>query len=129
MNTVIVSPSFSAEEIAAAKKLACQAWEVTSARMAAASGDVAHAPRGWNDPSKREAVAAEARITLVETAYLETQISPAAPQELTHPIHDYLVASYDIEHETLLLHGRARNDAIDRVNEATDRVDAVCGLS
>ncbi|WP_301149874.1 hypothetical protein [Mycobacterium simiae] len=129
MNTVVVSPSFSAEEIAVSKKRGCEAWEITSQRMVAAGGDVAHAPRGWNDPVKREAVISEARITLAETAYLQTQVGPAAPQELTQPLHDYLVASFDMLHETLLLHGRARNDAIDRINAATDRVDAVCGVS
>ena len=128
VNTVIVSPSFSAEEIAAAKQRACQAWDLAATRIVAAGADVAHAPRGWNDPVKREAIITDARVTLVETAYLNSQIGPATPQEVTQPIHDYLVATYDIQHETLLLHGRAVDAAIDRANDHTHQVDAVCGL-
>lgn len=129
VNTVIVSPSFTSEEIAASKKRACDAWNPVATRLAEAGGDVAHAPRGWNDPVKREAVATEARVTLVETAYLQTQLDPATPQQLSQPIHDFFVATYDMENETLHLRGRARNEAIDRINAAVDRVDAVCGRS
>jgi hypothetical protein len=129
VHTVLVSPTFTTEQIAAAKKQACAAWDVTATKLVAAATDVADAPRGWNDPVKREAVAAEARAILVEIAYLRTQLSAATPPELTIPIHEYVVASFDQENATLHLKGSARNEAIDRGNAAAGRVDAVCGSS
>lgn len=126
VHTVLVSPTFTTEQIAAAKKQACAAWDIAATKLVAVATDVAHAPHGWNDPVKREAVAAEARTILVEIAYLRTQLSPATPAELAMPIHEYVVASFDQENATLHLKGSARNEAIDRGNAAADRVDAVC---
>lgn len=128
VHTVLVSPTFTTEQIAAAKKRACAAWDVTATKLDAAATDVANAPHGWNDPVKREAVAAEARAILVEIAYLRTQLSPATPEELTIPIHEYIVASFDQENATLHLKGSARVEAIRRGNAAAARLDAVCGL-
>ncbi|MGO9101419.1 MAG: hypothetical protein ACLP9Y_18980 [Mycobacterium sp.] len=129
VHTVIVSPTLTREQVAAAEKRTCDAWQLTSTRMAEAGNAVASAPHGWDDARKREAIAAEARTTLVETAYLQTQMGPATPREITVPVHDYLVASFDMENATMHEKGYARNDAIDRVNAATNKVNAACGMS
>nr|VTP02306.1 hypothetical protein BIN_B_04460 [Mycobacterium riyadhense] len=128
-HTVIVSPTFTPDQVAAAKKQACDAWERASTVMAEAGGVVAKAPRDWGDPVRREAIAAEARIYLVEGSYLRSQIAPATPAELTAPLHDYFVASADMENATMQMQGHARSAAIDRANIATRQANSVCGLS
>lgn len=129
VHTVIVSATFTAEQIGAAKKQACDAWAIASEVLAQAATAVADAPRGWTDPVKQQALAAEARSTLVETAYLRSNIRPETPAELRKPLDDYLVATSDQEDATTHMRGHARNDAIDRVNDATERANVVCGIS
>ena len=46
--------------------------------MASASNAVADAPHGWDDPVKRMHGDTEARTALVESAYLENQVTPAS---------------------------------------------------
>lgn len=128
-HTVIVSPTFTADQVSAAKAVACQAWERASNASAEGGRVVAKAPRGFDDPAKQEALALEARTNLIQMAYLRSRIGAATPVELTAPIGDYLRAIADLEHAAANRRGNARNEAINRVNVATRQVNAVCGLS
>lgn len=129
VHTVVVPAgpaTYTADQVSAAKQQTCAAWKVTSARMSEASTAAAATPQDWNNPQAQQALAAEARITLTESAYLRSQVSEATPPELTGPISDYLVASFDMEHWTMRRKGTQRDAAIDRGNAAANKVDAVC---
>jgi hypothetical protein len=129
LHTVIVPAgptTYSSDQIAAAKQQTCAAWKVTSARMSEASAAAAATPQDWNNPQAQQALAAEARITVAESEYLRNQVSEATPPELTGPISDYLVASFDMEHWTMRRRGTQRDAAIDRGNAAANKVDAAC---
>ncbi|MGV7254549.1 hypothetical protein PJI20_10295 [Mycobacterium kansasii] len=131
VHTVVVPPApptFTAAEIANAKQEACAAWVSASTTMAAAGKAVADAPGGWNNPETQDAIAFEARTTLVQSAYLRSKVGPATPPEIAQPIHDYLVASFEQEDATMRRVGSERNAAIDRSNVAVDKVNAACGL-
>lgn len=132
LHTVIVpppTPVYSATEIATATERACAAWSVAGEAMTSASNAVADAPHGWDDPVKMDARGTEARTALVESAYLENQVTPPVPPELTSAIHDYLVATFDQEDATMHKMGTQVDAAIDRVNAAKHRVNAACGLA
>jgi hypothetical protein len=123
------APVYSAEEVAAARAQVCKAWEVTSTAMAQATRSAAAAPAEWDDPLTREAHGYEARIALVESSYLESQLAPATPGELASAIHTYLVATFDQEDATMRKMGSQVNAAIDRGNAAIDRVNVACGYA
>jgi hypothetical protein len=132
LHTVIVpppAPAYSAAEVAAATERACAAWSVAGEAMTRASNAVADAPPGWDDPVKMDARGTEARTALVESAYLESQVTAPVPPELTSAIHDYLVATFDQEDATMHKMGTQVDAAIDRGNAAKDRVNAACGLA
>ncbi|KMV22059.1 hypothetical protein ACT16_13090 [Mycobacterium heckeshornense] len=90
---------------------------------------MAEAPRGWEDPRKKEALGYEARTTLVENAFLESQVSAATPPQVAGLIHDYVVANWDQEEATMRRMGSQVDAAIDRGNAAIEKLNAVCGLS
>jgi hypothetical protein len=132
LHTLIVpppAPVYSAAEVTTATERACAAWSVAGEAMTSASNAVAAAPHGWDDPVKMDARGTEARTALVEGAYLENQVTPAVPPELTSAIHDYLVATFDQEDATMHKMGTQVDAAIDRVNAAKHRVNAACGLA
>ncbi|BBX88233.1 hypothetical protein [Mycolicibacterium aubagnense] len=118
--------TYTTDQVAAAKQQTCAAWKTASAQMAGASNAAADAPPNWSNPDTKNALAAEARTTLAESAYLRSQIGDATPLELTGPIHDYLVASFDMEHWTMRRNGPNRHEAIGRSNIAANKVDAAC---
>ena len=132
LHTVIVpppAPTYSAAEVTAATKRACAAWSVAGEAMISASNAVADAPHGWDDPVKMDARGTEARTALIEGAYLENEVTPPVPPELTSAIHDYLVATFDQEDATMHKMGTQVDAAVGRGNAAIDRVNAACGLA
>lgn len=129
VHTVVVPTgpvTYTADQVAAAKQQTCAAWKTASAQMASSSNAAADAPPSWSNPDTQNALAAEARTTVAESAYLRSQIGDATPPELTGPIHDYLVASFDMEHWTMRRNGPNRHEAIGRSNIAADKADAAC---
>jgi len=132
LHTVVVpppAPVYSAEDIAAARAQVCHAWEFTSTTMAQATRNAAAAPAEWDDPLTREAHGYEARIALIESSYLESQLVPATPMELASAINAYLVATFDQEEATIRKMGSQANAAIDQGNAAIDRVNSECGYA
>jgi hypothetical protein len=131
VHTVIMPPSapiYSATEVTAATATACDAWSVAGEAMARASNVAADAPSSWDDPQTRETHGYEARTALIEGAYLEASIQPAAPAELRSAIHDFLVATFDQEDATMHKMGSQVDAAVGRGNIAVGKVNAACGL-
>ena len=131
-HTLIVPPpptTHSATELAAAKRMACDAWATATSTIAEANRAAADAPLNWNDPQTMQALSSEARITLVQTDYLRSRVTSATPADIAMGIHDYVVASVDQEEATLRRAGSQVNAAVDRANVAIDKVNAACGLT
>ncbi|VBA33185.1 hypothetical protein LAUMK4_05899 [Mycobacterium persicum] len=128
-NTVVVPwspPAPSADQIAKARSKTCAAWAVTVPAMDDATNAVAHAPADWNDAATQEALAHEARVILVESAYLRHEMPSETPEAIRSGINDYLAASFDMENATVHRKGTARNEAIGRANAAEAKVNAAC---
>lgn len=116
----------SSEQVAAARTKACELWGISATTMDDATNAVAHAPADWNDPVTQEALAKEARVILVESAYLRRQLPTDTPAAIRAGIDDYLAASSDMENATTHRKGSLRNAAIERANSAEEKVNAAC---
>lgn len=115
-----------AGQVAAARTKACQLWNRSANVMDAASTAVARAPKDWNAPETQQALADEARIVMVESAYLRHHLPAETPSEVRAGIDEYLAASFDMENATAHRQGKTRDAAIDRANEAESKVNAAC---
>ncbi|ORJ54313.1 hypothetical protein B5M45_27130 [Mycobacterium simiae] len=119
-------PAPSADQVTAARTRACELWGNAATTMDDATNAVAHAPADWNDPVTQEALANEARVILVESAYLRRELPAGTPAAIRSGIDDYLAASSDMEDATTHRKGSLRNAAIGRANTAEDKVNAAC---
>lgn len=129
VNTVVVPwspPAPSADQVAAARTKACELWGRTASVMDGASNAVAHTPGDWNTPAVQDALANEARVTLVESEYLHRELPVDTPVAIRSGINDYLTASFDLENATTHRKSAARDAAIDRLNAAEGVVNAAC---
>lgn len=84
-------PAFTAEQIAAAKKQACDASVTTNEPMT----NVQRALVAIRDRNSSEAQAALANyqmVTMVETEFLKAQTTPAAPEAVRNAVKDYIGA-------------------------------------
>lgn len=128
-STVVVpwSPATpSSDQVAAARAKACELWGLTATTMDDATNAVAHAPADWNDPGTQEALANEARVILVESAFLRGELPVDTPAAIRSGIDDYLAASSDMENATTHRKGSLRDAAIGRANTAEAKVNAAC---
>jgi hypothetical protein len=94
--------------------------------MDTATNAVAHAPKNWNAPETQEALTNEARVVMVESAYLHRHLPAETPKDVRMGIDEYLEASIDMENATAHRKGTARDAAIDRANEAESKITAAC---
>ncbi|OBK15278.1 hypothetical protein A9W96_08835 [Mycobacterium sp. 1245852.3] len=74
----------------------------------------------------QDALANEARVTLVEREYLYRELPANTPVAIRSGINDYMAASVDMENATAHRKGTARDAAIDRANAAEGQVNAAC---
>ncbi|BCO49539.1 MULTISPECIES: hypothetical protein [Mycobacterium] len=129
VNTVVVPwspPPPTADQVAAARAKACELWGRTASVMDGATNAVAHTPGDWNTPAVQDALANEARVTLVEREYLYRELPANTPVAIRSGINDYMAASVDMENATAHRKGTARDAAIDRANAAEGKVNAAC---
>lgn len=124
--TTSATTSPNAGAVAAARTEACQMWSRSANLMDKASTVVAQAPKNWNAPETQEALADEARVIMVESAYLRHNLPAETPPDVRAGIDEYLGASLDMENATTHRKGTDRDAAIDRANEAENKVTAAC---
>jgi len=115
-----------AGRIASARTEACQVWSRSANLMDEATNAVSRAPKSWNAPEAQEALANEARVVMVESAYLRHNLPADTPADVRAGIDEYLRASVDMEHSTTHRRGTDRDAAIDRANQAESKVTAAC---
>lgn len=129
VNTVVAPwspPEPSSDQAAAARTKACQVWGGAASAIDDAANAVTRAPADWNAPAMQDALTNEARVTLVESAYLRRELPAETPATIRSGIDDYLAANIDKENATTHRRGTARDAAIDRVNAAEGKVNAAC---
>ena len=120
------APTYTASEINAAKVKACSAWDASAVAMTSAGNSVAQLPPSWDGPEQMKALANEARVTLVETAYMRTQIDPATPESVRSSIERYnalTVAQQDAVAHRL---GTAVDKLIDEQNVVVKQLESLC---
>lgn len=126
IDTVIVPWAPPPAQVAVARLHSCQMWGRTAAVIDGASNAVSRAPADWKNPATQEALANEARVILVESAYMRRELPGATPIVIRAAIDNYVAANFDQENATVHRQGTARDAAIDRVNAAEDQVNAAC---
>jgi hypothetical protein len=119
----------SPNDVATAKKAACDAWAAASAAMVAARQPFVDSPPNWNDPLTVRALAQAQAGILIQVEYLRQHVSPATPAEVAGPIGDYIRASIDLaaldgQHQSAAV----ANAAADRGVAAAAKVRTACGL-
>ena len=122
----IAAPAPNAGNVAAARTKSCQLWSTSANLMDEATNAVSRAPKSWTAPETQEALANEARVIMVESAYLRHNLPAETPADVRAGINEYLGASVDMEDATAHRKGTARDAAIDRANEAEKKVTAAC---
>ncbi|WP_136623309.1 hypothetical protein [Mycobacterium attenuatum] len=84
-------PTYSQEQIAAAKKQACDASLTTNDPMIDAQRALVSIP-DRNSPESQAALANYQMVTIVETEYLKSQTTPAAPEAVRAAVANYVAA-------------------------------------
>jgi hypothetical protein len=115
-----------AGQVAAARTKACRLWSTSANVMDEATNAVAQAPKNWNASETQQALTDEARVIMVESAYLRHHVPAETPSDVRMGIDEYLGASIDMENATAHRKGTARDAAINRANEAESKVTAAC---
>jgi hypothetical protein len=122
-----LTPAYSPDEVQAAKVKACTAWDSGARAIGAASRTAAAAPKDWNDPATQAAVTAEARVSLVQTAFIRSQVSAATPPELATGIERYNVLTIALQDAEVRHLGRTHDALIDEQSALIDKLDGACG--
>ena len=115
-----------AGQLASARTKACEMWRTSANLMDNATNAVAQAPKNWNAPETQEALAAEARLVVVESAYLRYNLPAETPSDVRATIDEYLSASADMENATTHRKGSARDAAISQANQAESKITTAC---
>lgn len=131
-HTVVVTPpaapAFSGSEVKTAADRACKAWDTASLAIADASRTSAAAPADWDNPVTKAADAAAARVTLTQIAYLQTQVTEAAPVELRRNISKYQDLSIAIEHAGVQRLTSVNNQLVAEQSTLNRSIESQCGL-
>lgn len=115
-----------AARVEAVRTEACRMWSRSANLMDEATNAVSRAPKSWNDPETQEALANEARVIMVESAYLRHDLPADTPADVREGVDQYLGASIEMEDATTHRRGTARDAAIQRANDAESKVTAAC---
>lgn len=120
-------PSYSPDQVAAAKKEACDASNAAAAPIANSQQNFAAAARDRQAPQYQPALANFQLVVMVETQHMQQHLPPAAPGNVRAAINGYISAVLAaVEADT---RGVSNHDAqafVDRVDKASTELDKVC---
>jgi hypothetical protein len=124
------APLPSPVDVAAAEKIACDAWSAAAPAMVSARKPFLAAPPDWQNPITVNALVQAQTGILGQVEYLRQHISPATPADVAGPIADYIMANIDI----IAIDGQYQsaavaNAAAERGASAASRVRTACGIS
>ncbi|MBE5507632.1 hypothetical protein [Mycobacteroides abscessus] len=124
VTTVTASaPTYPEDQVAAAKKDACDAVERANGPLTEAAKNAWAAPP--STPESALAVTEFQKVALVEVGYLESKIRPETPVPVRDAVRDYTAAiSAAVDAVT---RGVPAASSVDRVKEAGAQIDKTCG--
>lgn len=120
------APIYMASEINAAKVKACAAWDASAVAMTSAGAPIAQLPPNWDGPEQIKARDSEARVTLVETAYMRAQLDPATPESVRSSIEQYNALSFARQDAVAHRLGKLEDKLIDDQNLVVKQLESLC---
>lgn len=118
------APTYSAEEVSAARDNACAAAKSVVPPVYEASVPVVAALPNRDSPEYKAALANEQAVVLVEMEYLKQHTPPATPDEIAAPMRDYINATLAVLAADT--NGQDRNLPAQQTQTAMDKVHAAC---
>lgn len=118
------APTYSAEEVSAARDEACAAAKSVVAAVYEASVPLVAALPNRDSPEYKAALANEQAVVLVEMEYLRLHTPPATPREIADPMGDYIDATLAVLAADTS--GQDRNLPAQQGQTAMDKVHAAC---
>lgn len=118
------APSYSAEEVSAARDDACAAAKSVVAAVYEASVPLVAALPNRESPEYKAALANEQAVVLVEMEYLRLHTPPATPRDIADPMTDYINATLAVLAADTS--GQDRNLPAQQGQTAMDEVHAAC---
>lgn len=118
------APTYSAEEVSAARDEACAATKSVVGSVYEASVPLVAALPNRDSPEYKAALANEQSVILVEMEYLRLHTPPAVPREIADPMGDYIDATLAVLAADTS--GQDRNLPAQRSQSAMDKITAAC---
>lgn len=118
------APTYSAEEVSAARDDACASAKSVVAAVYEASVPLVAALPNRDSPEYKAALANEQAVVLVEMEYLRLHTPPATPREIAEPMNDYIDATLAVLAADTS--GQDRNLPAQQGQTAMDKVHAAC---
>jgi hypothetical protein len=118
------APTYSSEEVSAARDEACAAAKSVVASVYEASVPVVAALPNRDSPEYKAALANEQAVVLVEMEYLRLHTPPATPREIADPMGDYIDATLAVLAADTS--GQDRNLPAQQSQTAMGRITAAC---
>jgi hypothetical protein len=118
------APTYSAEEVSAARDDACASAKSVVAAVYEASVPLVAALPNRDSPEYKAALANEQAVVLVEMEYLRLHTPPATPREIAEPMTEYINATLAVLAADTS--GQDRNLPAQQGQTAMDKVHAAC---
>ena len=118
------APTYSAQEVDAARDEACAAAKSVVAAVYEASVSLVAALPNRDSPEYKAALASEQSVVLVEMEYLRLHTPPATPRDIADPMNDYIDATLGVLAADTS--GQDRNLPAQQGQTAMDKVHAAC---
>ncbi|BBY46893.1 hypothetical protein MARA_03230 (plasmid) [Mycolicibacterium arabiense] len=118
------APTYSAQEVDAARDEACAAAKSVVAAVYEASVPLVAALPNRDSPEYKAALANEQSVVLVEMEYLRLHTPPATPRDIADPMNDYIDATLGVLAADTS--GQDRNLPAQQGQTAMDKVHAAC---
>jgi len=122
------SVAYSAEQVAAAKKEACDASGVASDSIRAAHGNFVGTVHDRQSPEYRQALGNFQLVTALETEYMRLHLPPATPKDVADATNQYVNAWLAlVDANTREVSNKDADTYIAAVRTTGDRLNKVCG--
>jgi hypothetical protein len=122
------APAYSADDVAAAKKEACEASARTTAPINQAQQAFSATVGDRTSPEYRAALASWQTVLAVETQYMRYHIPPATPQNIAGATNDYIKALIALgDANTREVSDNAAEKFIADTRTTGDRLTQLCG--
>ena len=126
--TAPTAPTFSAADVAAAKKEACAATKTADAPLTSSQHDFLATLGNRGSDEYKQALSNFQTVAMVEIEYMRAHLRPATPSEVTAAINTYLDSLVAIvDADTRELPDSDANKLIAVAKDAGQRVTELCG--